>query len=236
MSSYRGFILDADNTLFDFNRAEREALEEALKINGYASCPPESYELYHAINEQLWRLFEQGAVSQDELRTERFRLLLQSLPRSGGRAAEPQKLGQDYIACLSSKGYLLPHAFQVLHCLSSRTSLVLVSNGIPTVQRGRIARSGIGRFFKSVLISGELGISKPDPTIFRLALGLLRLPGDSVLCVGDSPSSDIRGGYQAGLDTCWYAPRTARYPRQEPRPTYRIRDLRQLLDFPIEEG
>jgi YjjG family noncanonical pyrimidine nucleotidase len=231
--TYSAFILDADNTLFDFNRAEKAALREALQANGYNGFPEDTYLLYHRINDILWKLFEQGVISQEELRTERFRRLLATLPLPNyiGRQPDPQDIGDQYISSLSEKGYLLPHALYVLRTLSSKVPLLLLSNGIASVQRRRIARSGIAEYFQDILISGEVGISKPDPAIFDLATRALGCAPDRILCVGDSPSSDIRGGSSAGLDTCWFAPPGAVYPRGEPRPTYTISDLRRLLEL-----
>jgi len=233
--SYRGFILDADNTLLDFNRAEREALGQALAANGYqrASLPEESFDTYHRINDHLWKHFEQGSISQDRLRVERFRLLFEALPSSDRQQLlpDPKKVGEDYISFLSEKGYLLPNALTVLQALSSTVPLALVSNGIASVQHERLARSSIDTYFKSIIISGDVGISKPDPEIFCLALQQLDLSAGAVLCVGDSPSSDIRGGQRAGLDTCLFAPFGFEYPQGWLQPTYTINDLRQLLCF-----
>jgi len=232
-SHYNAFIIDADNTLFDFNKSEREALRQALRANGYSSVPEDTCERYHDINDELWKRFEQGGVSQDELRIERFRRLLSSLPPAQGRqySPDPEQIGKRYIEVLSNKGYLLPHARVVLQRMSARVPLLLLSNGIASVQRRRIAQSGIGPYFRDILISAEVELAKPDPAIFALAIERLGCDKRQILCVGDSPSSDIRGGRSAGLDTCWFASGTAAYPAHEPPPTYRINDLRQLLDF-----
>jgi len=231
--TYSAFILDADNTLFDFNRAEQAALRDALQANGYNGFPEDTYLLYHGINDSLWKLFEHGGISQEELHTERFRLLLDTLPLPNhiDRQPDPQRIGDQYIDSLSEKGYLLPHTLHGLRMLSSKVPLVLLSNGIATVQRRRIACSGIADYFQDILISGEVGISKPDPAIFDLATRTLDCAPERILCVGDSPSSDIRGGSSAGLDTCWFAPPGAVYPTGQPQPTYRVSDLRRLLDF-----
>jgi len=229
---YQAFILDADNTLFDFDRAEQAALREALTSSGYQNYPEDVFVRYHRINEELWKLFERGMIEQQDLRTERFRRLIDELPRRGSTLpVDPASIGQLYIEALSEKGYLLAHAIAVLQGLSSEVPLLLLSNGIASVQRRRIDRSGIGAYFKEILISTEVGIAKPDPGIFALAIEKLHCREEDVLCVGDSPSSDIRGGHNAGIDTCWYAPRDTTYPAEEPRPLYRISDLRQLLDF-----
>jgi YjjG family noncanonical pyrimidine nucleotidase len=230
---YQAFILDADNTIFDFDRAERAALREALLANGYEAIPEDVFSRYHRINDELWKLFERGLIHQEQLRVERFRRLVADLPRSKHKtlAPDPAVIGQQYIDALSEKGFLIAHAHTVLRSMSSKVPLLLLSNGIAAVQRRRIDCSGIGSYFKDILISAEVGLAKPDPAIFALAIEKLQYRKDRVLCVGDSPSSDIRGGHDAGLDTCWFAAPGAEYPPGEPGPSYTIRDLRQLLDF-----
>jgi 2-haloacid dehalogenase len=230
---YQAFILDADNTLFDFDRAERAALREALLANGYESLPEDTFLRYHQINDELWKLFERGLIDQQQLRNERFQRLVADLPRPQQKtpAPNPAIIGEQYIGALSEKGYLLAHALPVLKGLSSKVPLILLSNGIASVQRRRINRSGIGKYFKDILISAEVGLAKPDPAIFTLAIDRLQCGKERILCVGDSPSSDIRGGRAAGLDTCWVAPPGSEYPAEEPRPLYTINDLRQLLRF-----
>ena len=230
---YQALILDADNTLFDFNRAERAALREALLASGYQSFPEDTFSRYHHINDELWKLFERGLIDQKQLRIQRFQRLIADLPgpQQDTRAPDPAAVGQRYIEALSEKGYLLAHALPVLKSLSSEVPLVLLSNGIASVQRRRINRCGIGKYFKDILISAEVGLAKPDPAIFALAIGKLQCRKERILCVGDSPSSDIRGGHNAGLDTCWVAPPGREYPAEEPKPHYTISDLRQLLRF-----
>ena len=231
LKHYDAFILDADNTLFDFDRAERDALREALLAGGYSTIPEDTFSRYHRINDELWKLFERGLVDQEQLRIERFRRLIAGLPPPQHQAPDPAVVGMRYIEALSEKGYLLAHAQSVLRSMSSKVPLLLLSNGIASVQRRRIDRAGIGVYFKDILISAEVGLAKPDPAIFALAIEKLQCAKERILCVGDGPSSDIRGGHAAGLDTCWYAPRGSEYPADEPEPRYTITDLRQLLRF-----
>ena len=244
MPVYDGFLIDADNTLFDFNRAERSALLDTLAAHGVASCPRDVHRRYHAINEQLWNEFEGGRISQAELRTERFARLLAGLSRPSKPSGESPPpagmpegrrlvaaLSRHYLESLGRKGYLLPFARRVLARLSASASLALLTNGIPQVQRQRLAASAIAPYFKAIVISGEVGLAKPDPRIFHLAVKRLGMPSAGILCVGDSPSSDIRGAHLAGLASCWFSRGADEYPAEEPPPDYRIRDLRELLDF-----
>lgn len=227
IKKYRGFIIDADNTLFDFDRAQRDALFESLKLLKYSDFSDETYDLYESINKTLWKSLEEGKIERGSLKVERFRLLLDELQIEG----DSEKLARLYLKHLGRKDYLLPHAIEVLEYLYRRALLVLLTNGITRVQQERITRSGIEIFFQDIIISEETGLTKPDPAIFLLAAKRINLAPSDLLCVGDSPSSDIRGGYNAGMDTCWLRSTSADYPGQEPEPDYIIDDLRELLKF-----
>jgi len=221
---FRGLLLDADNTLFDFDRAEREALQDTLRRLRCPAALEQFYERFHRINAGLWRSFERGELDLGELRVERFRALFAET----GAAADPREASAFYLEALAGKGFLLPHARRVLRRLSGRAGLVLLSNGLSQVQRGRLRRAGIASCFRHILISEELGLAKPDARIFRLAVERLGLPQREVLCVGDNPATDIRGAHGAGLASCWLHRRGEEYPAGEPLPDYRIDDLREL--------
>jgi 2-haloacid dehalogenase len=224
--SYRAFLLDADNTIFDYDRAEEEALAEAL---GDAGVPPrrmpEAREAYRRINGALWKAFEGGTVSLAELRVERFRALAAEL----ALPFDPVELSRTYLSRLGGKAHFMPHARGVVRRLAGRALLCIVTNGISEVQRGRIARAGIGELFRGIIISEELGISKPDPRFFRAALEALGVEPPDALVVGDSLSSDIRGAAAAGIDAAWYNPKGIPLPPGEPQPGRTVGDLRELL-------
>ncbi len=224
MKSYRGFLLDADNTFFDYDRGEREALAETIRQFMPGADLPAALAAYRQINDGYWRRFEQGAVTLEELKPGRFRDLLAEL----GVEADPRAMSQGYLERLAGKAYMLPHAREVLEWLSRRAPLCLVTNGLSMVQRGRLAGAGITGLFKALLISEEIGISKPDPAFFRRAAAELGLQPAEVLCVGDNPATDVRGALAAGIDACWYCPGGAQWHLGEPRPTLVVRDLREL--------
>ena len=226
-AAFRGYLLDADNTLFDFDRAEREALARTLAAVCPAPPPPQVFAEYHRINAGLWRRFEQGASSQAELRVERFLVLFRTL----GLAGDPHRAAELFVETMAGMAFLLPHARRVLAALAGRASLALLTNGLARVQRGRIQRAGIGGLFRCIVISEEVGLAKPDPGMFLLAVRGLGLEPGQVLCVGDSAAADIRGARRAGLASCWFAPPSAQYPPGEPPPDYRINDLRELLSL-----
>jgi 2-haloacid dehalogenase len=227
MKTYRGFLLDADNTLFDYDRAEREALDETLAQAAPLVPRETARAAYRNINAAYWRRFEQGAVTLADLKVGRFEDLLKDLDLEG----DPSELSDGYLTRLSKKAYFLPHARSVVRALSRRADLCLVTNGISVVQRGRLSLSGIAGCFSAVLISEELGVAKPDARFFHAARAALRLPPSDLLCVGDTPAADVQGARAAGIDACWYAPSGAAWPETLAAPDYVIRSLKELLKF-----
>lgn len=199
---YEWVIFDADGTLFDYDRAESAALAGALAEIGQRS-ERGLIEAYREINGRLWRAFERGQVSPEQIKTRRFELLFASL----GIESDAVAFGQRYLDHLAQATYLLEGAEEVLEALRGQVGLALISNGLQAVQRPRLARSTIGDYFDVVVISEEVGASKPSPRIFEVAFEHMGHPSkDAVLMVGDSLTADIQGGSDYGIDTCWFNP------------------------------
>ena len=227
--NYTWLLLDADGTLFDYDRAEGEALQRTFEALG-DGYEPRYAGIYRQINAEIWRQFELGTISQRRLRTRRFELLFEAI----GVELDPARFSQMYLAYLGQGTYLLDGAEEVVRVLHGRVGLLVITNGLQEVQRPRLANSAIGAFMDGVVISDEVGVSKPEPGIFDIAFEQMGHPAKgSVLMVGDSLTSDMPGGIAYGIDTCWYN------PDQRPRPPeldirYQIQHLAELL--PIVEG
>jgi len=231
VKTYLGFLLDADNTLFDYDRAETEALDETFEHEMPRVPREKARAAYRAINAAYWKRLEQGAISPAALKVGRFADLLRELGQEGDAAG----LSDGYLTRLSQKAHFLPHARAVVRALSRRADLCLVTNGLSMVQRGRLSRSGIADCFSAVLISEELGVAKPDARFFTAASKALDLAPAQLLCVGDAPTADILGAHAAGIDACWYAPSGASWPLTARAPEYVIRSLKELLRFAPRE-
>jgi 2-haloacid dehalogenase len=225
MKIYRGVLLDADNTLFDYNRAEAEALEETFAHEIPDVSRTQAAAAYREINARYWKLFEQGSITARGLQSGRWADLFQQL----GRRGDPSTAAATYVARLSTKAHFLPGAAEFVGELASRASLCLVTNGLSRVQRGRLAHSGIAGHFSAILISEELGFAKPDPRFFLAAATALNLPASQLLCVGDSPAADIDGARGAGIDGCWFSPSGAPWPGPGEPPLHIVRALSDVL-------
>ena len=201
---YTALLLDLDHTLLDSDASETLAFERALASAGIAD-PGRYLPAYGQINRALWARVERGEIAADEVRTVRFEQLVVTT----GIDASPEALADAFASGLGAYGELYPGAREVLDALDAEptVSLALVTNGLSEVQRARIDRLGLGRYFEVIAISSELGTAKPAPAIFEIALAGLGAPAKhSALMVGDSLSSDIQGGRNAGIATCWYNP------------------------------
>jgi len=224
--AYTWFLFDADDTLFDYNKAESAALSRTF---AHFDCAFDAAYLdaYHTINAQLWRDFERGAIEQERIKTLRFARLFAAIGLTS--APDVAAFSARYLENLGSCTDLIDGAENVIAALRGVVCLALITNGLQIVQRARLGRSSIGSAFEVVVISEEVGCSKPRPGIFDVAFARMGHPRkDEVLMIGDSLSSDIKGGSDYGIDTCWYNPGSA------PRPvdvtiTYEIRTLDELL-------
>ena len=220
MKTYELVFLDADETLFDFTRAEAVALAGALADFGLESGEAVLAD-YDAINRECWRRFERGEMDQGRLKTERFSLLFEKL----GVGTDPEAFGRVYLDWLSKGGFLLEGAEELCEYLAGRYRLVILTNGLARVQRPRFEASPIRKYFEAIAISEEAGFSKPTPGFFEYACSLVDYhEKGKMIIVGDSLSSDIAGGTAFGIDSCWLNPR--RGPcAQEAVPTYEVVDL-----------
>ena len=226
--AYDIVLLDADDTLFDFGRAERHALQATLAAFGYHEPPAVWAGRFHAINKGVWREYEAGRATSGDIRVRRFALLLEEL----GHPADPHEMSRHYVTRLGEAAFLLPGARRFVSALQPLVPLGLVTNGIREVQRSRLARSGLESAFSAVVISDEVGIQKPDPRIFRIALESLGSgAGDRVIMIGDNLYSDILGAANAGIDSCWFRrPDEPSDPAIAPTHTARsFADLYQVL-------
>ncbi len=221
---YRLILFDLDGVLFDFSKAEADALRQTFS---HFQFPFEMRYLdtYRDINRRFWAAFERGDCTPDEIKRDRFPRFLDEI----GVTADGIRFGRQYLRELGRCNPLLGNPVPVLESLSGHVTMALLTNGLKDVQQSRLATSPVRAYFSHIFISEELGMAKPDPAIFRHAMEQTGVSQErDVLMVGDSLSSDIRGGHETGTDTCWFNPESRALPAGFPSPTYRIRSLTDL--------
>jgi 2-haloacid dehalogenase len=224
LMAYTWLFFDADGTLFDFELAEKLALSSVLLDLGQP-LSDETHQNYQRINQELWLAFEEGKVTQAEIKMKRFERWLESLHIQ----ADVEKVSRDYLLYLSQQGPLFENALEIIQALSRKYKMLLLTNGLKEVQRPRFNASVLKPYMQDIIVSGEVGFAKPDPRIFDAAFSVAGNPNkNEVLMIGDSLSADIQGGINYGLDTCWYNPMKGGSSLPI---TYTIHDLRQLLEI-----
>ncbi len=202
MQRYKTILFDADGTLFDFIRGEREALIACCKMNGYELCE-DDVRAYSEINDSLWKALERGEVDKETLRVRRFELFADLM----GFECDIEKLASDYTDQLSVQHFLIDGALKVVSALAEKCRLYIITNGIGYVQRSRFSLSPIYKYFLELFISEEVGYEKPSIHFFEhVARNIPDYEPETTLVVGDSITSDMKGGIGAGLDCCYFTP------------------------------
>lgn len=222
---YTSLFLDLDNTLLDFNKAETYAISKVLKENRLP-FDELTVKLYSKINRSFWESFERGEIPKSAIYTGRFEKLLSVLERNG----DPQSLSKQYGEALSYGFFTVEGAFALLDYLKNKAyGIYATTNGLSTTQYRRIEGSGLGKYFDKVFVSEDAGHQKPEKAYFDYVISNIPENDKSkMLIVGDSQSSDILGGINADIDTCWYNPEgfKAKYPSK-----YTIASLEELMSI-----
>ena len=200
---YDLLLCDADNTIFDFEKAEENAFYDACDVAGLAATP-ELLHTYSVINQSLWELLERGGITQSVLRVRRFELFLEEI----GSDADPAVMATAFTDSLGRQGVPLPGAFEAVERWSKLVPVIIVTNGISKVQHGRMDESPIAPFIKGLVISEEVGVAKPHPKMLKIGMEMAHVTDKRrVLMLGDSLSSDIAAAANAGVDACWFNPK-----------------------------
>lgn len=224
---YHYFLLDADETVFDFIASSKESLRYALSM---FSLPysDEIYSLFKKHNDAVWREYERGALTKAQLRVKRFECFF----AEQGVIADAASVDKIYFDKLCTTGYLLDGADAFLSGLKERGEIYMITNGTTAAQEGRIGASGIGKYLDGVFISDELGVAKPHREFFDQVFSAVRKDKKRCVVIGDSLSSDILGANNAGVDSIWYNPKGQK-EESFARPTFTAggyEDILRIID------
>lgn len=228
MKRYRYLLFDADNTLFDFTKAEYLSFAGACSACNIAYSEV-LYKQYSDINDGLWKLHEQGRITLDSLKLERFRKLLLTNGFSNDSQTEERaaEMRDSYMLYLSRQTCLIDGAEDICRKLSEKYEMYIVTNGIGMIQRSRFAGSVLTPFFRGMFVSEEIGASKPSSEYYDHVLSTIGC-GDKMayLAIGDSLTSDCAGAINYGLDICFFDRHDR--PTGDLDITYTIRYLSEL--------
>jgi 2-haloacid dehalogenase len=224
---YSTLLFDLDHTLFDFDTSELHAFEAALAVVGIDEHTAH-FPTYQRLNTALWAAAERGEIRSSQIRNLRFEQLCAELGLDADQATVVA-MADAFVHGLGAAGDLYPGVLDVLDTVrNAGAAMAIVSNGLGEVVRARVERLSLGDRFDAVIVSSEVGVSKPAPGIFDATFAALGAPDPATaLMIGDSLTSDIAGGAAYGLATAWLNRTGAAVGDGHPI-THELRDLADL--------
>ena len=224
---YEILLFDADNTVLDFDKSEEQALQRAFSETGL-QFNQTVLQIYRKNNIYQWQLFEQGKLTKPQVLINRFVETFKELNLSLDKVEVVSNLYEEY---LKLGFFVVPHAVEVLEQLQAKCKLYVVSNGVAEIQNSRMKGSGLEKYFLQRFVSEEVGYPKPQVEYFDYCFKHIDgFDNSKTLIIGDSLTSDIQGGVNAGIDTCWFNP-WHNANNSKLTPTYEISDLRQIVEI-----
>ncbi len=226
MTKYTHIFLDLDNTIFDFTKSSKLAFTALLESYEISEAP-DHYAVYKKINAEVWSDLERGLIDQRELKKRRFQLFFDHLQFEGDGYAANQR----YLEFLVQYPAYIENAVSIVKKLSNDYTLVAATNGLTQVQYPRLSNQGLQKYFDAIIVSEEIKVAKPHRRFFDQCFAQSGDPEKSkVLMIGDSLYSDIQGGINYSIDTCWFNPTKNPNVLSED-PTYEIIKLEELFEI-----
>lgn len=222
----KNILLDLDDTILDFHKAEKIALKNTLEHFGIEATDS-VLDRYHIINIEHWKRLEKGELTREQVKVGRYETLFKEL----GIEIDAAAVTSYYESRLAIGHHFIDGAEDLLKELSPIFNLYIVSNGAKKVQDGRMKSARIEKYFKEIFISEEIGYEKPDVRFFEKCFSKIpNFSKDETVIIGDSLTSDIKGGISSGIKTIWFnknnMPNTS-----EISPDFEIYDLKEVISL-----
>ena len=225
MAKYKYLLWDIDGTILNFELAERAAIRSLFDRFKLGECSDEMLMYYSQINKRYWQLMESGKIKKDKMLLERF---IEFFSNKGINADIAAEFNKEYQIALCDTIVFNDDAIDIIKHQKKTCKIIIVTNGTEVVQEKKLERSGLNDIVDNVFISELVGFEKPNIKFFEkviLEVGIKDLK--EALIIGDSLTSDIQGGHNIGIDTCWYNPKNEENTTLL-NPTYTIRNLHEL--------
>lgn len=222
MKRYTTLLFDADDTLLDFKKCEAAALKLMMEVRGLPFSDGDT-ELYSRVNQSFWEAYQQGVIKKSEISVGRYRKFFEIK----GIETNAEKAAKTYERLLSEQHFVIDGVMEVLEKLYSDYEIYIITNGTDYIQKKRLKDSGIAALTNGLFISEIVGAPKPEKQYFDYVLqNICEKDKSRVLIIGDSMTSDVLGGINAGIDTCWYNPQKK---KAEYMPTYEINNISEIF-------
>lgn len=203
--AYKYLLWDIDGTVLDFLAAEKAAIRALFLKYGFGECSDEMLARYSAINVRYWQALERNEMTKPEILVGRFREFFE---KEGLDADKASDFNSDYQIALGDTVVFCDECYELICKLKENYVLAAVTNGTKVAQDKKLRESKLDRVFDYVFISEEIGIEKPNIGFFERVIADMNITDiKKAIIIGDSLTSDIKGGNNAGIDTCWYNPR-----------------------------
>ena len=225
---YKYVLWDIDGTVLDFHASETYAMKLLFEKYNIGKCNDEMLAEYSEINKKYWQMLERGELTKQEILVGRFR---EFFKRRGIDISLAEKFNKDYQLTLGEHIEFVDNAEEILRSQKGKYVIAAVTNGTKIAQEKKLKLSGLDKAFDAIFISEDVGIEKPDKEFFNYVFEKLGITDKSeVLIIGDSLTSDIKGGFNSGIDTCWYNPAHSENTLGIPV-TYEIYNLSEIKEI-----
>lgn len=225
IKKYSSIFFDLDDTLLDFKAAEKSAVQKVLSRNGLP-CDDGDVERYSQINQSYWERFERGEIPKSAIFPGRFQSFLDFY----GLKGDPEMISKEYCEGLSLEHQTIEDAHEIVKILKEcGYKVYATTNGLCSTQYRRVKESGLGELFDGVFVSEDAGHQKPEREYFDYVIANIPEKNkEKMLIIGDSPSSDILGGINSGIDVCWFNPNGKKI---EYDVKYEVKTLLEIADI-----
>lgn len=225
MPNYKYLLWDVDGTILDFEAAERASIRFLFDKYSLGACTDDMLQRYSLINKKYWEALERGEMTKPEILVGRFTEFLSS---EGLDSSISAQFNEDYQLALGDTIVFHDDAMDILQKQKDKYTIVIITNGTKAAQTKKLSRSGIDKIANYIFISEDVGYEKPNRLFFSRVISDAGISDLSqALIIGDSLTSDIQGGINCGIDTCWYN-FTKAENKSTAVPTYTISDLHEL--------
>ena len=225
MAKYKYLLWDIDGTILNFELAERAAIRSLFDRFKLGECSDEMLMYYSQINKRYWQLMESGKIKKDKMLVERF---IEFFSYKGINADIAAEFNKEYQIALCDTIVFNDDAIDIIKHQKKICKIIIVTNGTKVVQEKKLESSGLNDIVDNVFISELVGFEKPNVKFFEKVISVVGIKDlKEALIIGDSLTSDIQGGHNIGIDTCWYNPKNEENETLL-KPTYIIKNLHEL--------
>ena len=228
MSKYKYLLWDIDGTILNFEKAEKRAIRTLFEKFNLGECTDEMLSHYIEINKKYWKLLECGKMEKERILVERFE---EFFLKEGIRTDAASEFNKAYQLALGDTIVFNDDALEIIKAQKKNYQIIIVTNGTAIAQKKKLERSGLDKIADNIFISEEVGYEKPSIHFFERVIAKAGIDDISqAVIIGDSLTSDIQGGVNAGIDTCWYNPKEE-VNDTNLKPTYIIKNLHELCEI-----